>query len=75
MNMSGVILARVSYISMQKIWESLRVFFCGKTHENPLTRYVIRANFVFNFGILKNCYRLWVTFYWSADEMFIKDLF
>ena len=50
-------------------------FFVEKNHENPLTHYVIRANFVSNFGILKNCYRLWVTFDWSADEMFIKALF
>ena len=28
-------------------------FFVEKNHENPLTHYVIRANFVSNFGILK----------------------
>ena len=50
-------------------------FFVEKNHENLITHYVIRASFVSNFGIFKNCYRLWVTFDWSADEMFIKALF
>ena len=50
-------------------------FLWEKNHENPLTHYVIRVNFVSYFGSSKNGYRLWVTFDWSADEMFIKALF
>ena len=53
----------IKFLKIQKKYEVIghtMNFFLTKNYENPLTHYVIRANFVSNFRLLKNCYRLWV---------------